>query len=80
MDTLRLVAESGDAYFEIIEGRGEGFYVFRYEGHRNTHDHLQDTVSQAKECAFEEFGVPVDAWQEVAPGQLPRFRKKPLGE
>lgn len=39
-----------------------GFYLYVYEGDWNSHDYLQDTRYFAKEQAFEEFGVPLDAW------------------
>ena len=51
MDTLRFVAECGVERFEIIEGCGEGFYVFRYVRGQNTHDYLQPDLSLAFGCA-----------------------------
>ena len=41
-----------------------GFYFYIYEDEQ-TFDHLQDTLEIAKLQAFEDFQVPLDAWQEV---------------
>lgn len=76
MDTLRFVAERGDERFEIIEGRGEGFYVFRYLDGRNTHDYLQDDIPMAHRCADHQWGLPATAWREAAPGELPLWQRK----
>ncbi len=43
-----------------------GYYLYVYEGNRCTYDYLQDTFQQAVECAFEEFGVPKEAWIKTA--------------
>ena len=53
--------------FKIEEDANTGFYVYALEGGRCTHDHLQDTLALAKECAREEFGVPEDAWHDAPP-------------
>lgn len=78
MKTLVLVAEHGNHRYEIVEGNGEGFYVFRYadlRGPQSTHDYLQDDLDRAKRCAQEEFGVDRSAWRPAATGEQPAFRK-----
>ena len=76
MDTLRVVAERGDERFEIIEGIGEGFYVFRYLNSQNTHDYLQNDVPMAHRCAEQQWGVSPAAWREALPGELPLWQQK----
>ncbi len=78
MNNLILVAEHDGHRFEIIEGRGEGFYLFRYsdlKGQKNTHDYLQDDIEMAKDCAGEEFGVPRDGWRDAVPAEQPAFKQ-----
>jgi hypothetical protein len=70
MDDLRFVAERGDERFEIIEGRGEGFYVVRYVNSKSTHDYLQSDVRMAFACAQGNWGVPESAWRKALPGEL----------
>jgi hypothetical protein len=48
--------------FEIALDEAVGYYVYRYVEGRCTPDYLQDTLDQTKYCAFDEFGVPIDAW------------------
>jgi hypothetical protein len=75
MDTLRFVAERGDERFEIIEGRGEGFYVVRYINGQSTHDYLQSEVEIAFGCAEANWGLPESAWREALPGELPLWEQ-----
>lgn len=42
-----------------------GYYLYVYEGEKNTYDFLQDTLYWAKQQAFEDFGVPWDAWKQI---------------
>jgi hypothetical protein len=46
-DEVLLVAEHDGCHFEIQEGRGEGYYVWRFVGasNRSTHDYLQDDLA-----------------------------------
>ena len=64
---LRLTATYNGLLFEIEESQpGIGFYFYVYD--RNgmcTHDYLQDTLIMTKECALEEFGIPLNAWRET---------------
>ncbi len=76
MDDLRYVVERGKERFEIIEGRGEGFYVFRYVDGTNTHDYLQLDLSMAHRCAEDQWGVVPVAWREASPGELPLWRQR----
>jgi hypothetical protein len=64
---LVLHAGHGGRTFKIEEDASAGFYVYAFEGERCTRDYLQDTLSLAKECARDKFGVPEDAWYEVTP-------------
>ena len=64
MERIKLFAKHNNQTFEIVEDLpGVGFYIYAYDSNgKNTHDHLQDTLQIAKECALEEFGVPLDGW------------------
>jgi hypothetical protein len=44
-------------------GEGVGFYLFVFSGDQCTNDYLQETLELTKQFAFEEFGVPPEAWQ-----------------
>jgi hypothetical protein len=76
MDTLRFVAERGNERFEIIEGRGEGFYVVRYVNDESTHDYLQSDLQMAFRCAEHYWGVSKSAWREALPGELPLWEQR----
>jgi hypothetical protein len=76
MDTLRFVAERGNERFEIIEGRGEGFYVVRYVDGESTHDYLANDVPVAYRCAEDNWEVSPSAWREALPGELPLWQQK----
>src|SRR5689334_20203529 len=75
MDTLRFVAERGSERFEIIEGNGEGFYVFRYLQGQQTHDYLQNDVPMAYRCAEHQWELPPSAWRPALPGERPLWQK-----
>ena len=76
--SLRLVARHDGFYFEItdewwgpafssgrkVSDRVRYYRVERYDRERNTHDYLQDSLEIAKECALDEWGVPLNAWRE----------------
>jgi hypothetical protein len=64
---LVLHASHGGRRFKIEEDANAGFYVYAFEGEKCTHDHLQDTLTLAKKCACEEFGVPEDGWHVATP-------------
>lgn len=51
--------------FIIREDTKAGFYLHVYENGIDKYDHLQDTLEIAKKQAFEDFGVPYDAWKQV---------------
>ena len=66
--------------FIIEHDKITGFYLFIYEDYlegfnfdlgsgqfceRHQQDHLQDTFEIAKQQALEDFGVPLDSWQEA---------------
>lgn len=57
-----LHATHGSRTFKIEQDEKVGFYLYAFEGDRCTHDYLQDTLAFAKECALEEFGVPLEKW------------------
>ena len=50
-------------HFEIKYDPSVGFYLFVFEKNKCIRDYLQDTLEQAKECAYEDFKVPKDIWE-----------------
>jgi hypothetical protein len=43
-----------------------GWYVYAYDKDgKNTHDYLQDSEIMAKECALDEFDVPLNSWKKM---------------
>ncbi|HEV8000134.1 MAG TPA: hypothetical protein VGP63_09655 [Planctomycetaceae bacterium] len=75
-DEVLLIADYDDCHFEIQEGRGEGFYIFRFVGENTvpSHDHLQDDLASAKSCALCEWGVPESAWKPRDSSEDSRLR------
>ena len=67
LSTMKLIAKYNNQTFEIVEDLPEvGFYIYAFDSlGKNTHDHLQDTEQKAKECALEEFVVPLDFWTSI---------------
>ncbi|MBS0626064.1 MAG: hypothetical protein JSS32_08450 [Verrucomicrobia bacterium] len=51
-------------HFEIKYDPVFGFYLYLYEGDKCIRDYLQDRLELAIECAWEDFGVPKDAWKK----------------
>lgn len=51
--------------FEIKKDLAAGFYLYVFEGNKCVYDHLQDTFEIAVDCAWEDYGVPKNAWKEV---------------
>ncbi len=43
---------------------GLGAFLFVYENGKCTFDYHQNSVQFCKECAYDEFGVPMDSWKE----------------
>jgi hypothetical protein len=71
MNNLRFVAERDLERFEIIECRGDGFYVLRYADGVSTHDYgPAASVSAAQTHAKQNFALPHSAWRESLPGEL----------
>ncbi|MDC7125728.1 MAG: hypothetical protein PQJ46_09170 [Spirochaetales bacterium] len=59
-------ANFGNLTFIIEEDNpAVGFYLYVYENEKCIKDYLQNTLSIAKECAFEDYNVPMEIWQEV---------------
>jgi hypothetical protein len=81
-DRVLLIADYAGCHFEIQEGRGEGFYVWRFAGEDtlSTHDYLQDDLAMAKRSALEEWGVPDNAWRTPASSKESRLRPKQSGK
>lgn len=52
-------------YYEIHYGPAVGFYLYIFENNRCISDYLQDTLELAIECAWEDFGVPKEAWEKI---------------
>jgi hypothetical protein len=75
MGQMHYIAERGPERFEIVEGGGEGFYVYRYQDGLCTHDYLQDDIAMAYECAEDEFGLNRSAWRAALPGEIPLMEK-----
>ncbi len=42
-----------------------GFYLYIWQNGIGQFEYLQDTVDICKYQAFEEFGIPLDCWEEV---------------
>lgn len=51
--------------FVIDHDEYVGYYLYVWEGEKNTFDYLQDTLHFAKRQALEDFGVPLDTWRQV---------------
>jgi hypothetical protein len=52
-------------YYEIKHDPLVGFYLYVFEDGKCIRDYLQDTLELAMECAWEDFGVPKEAWKKV---------------
>jgi hypothetical protein len=42
-----------------------GYYLYVYENGKGIYDYLQDTLAITIDQAFEQFGVPKDAWRQI---------------
>ena len=51
------------------------YYVYAWTEKGAEYDHLQDTLVMAKECAFEEFGVPLNSWEKLNEDRHPHYGK-----
>lgn len=49
---------------EIEYDKKAGYYLYVWENDIGIDDDLQDTLQFAKEAAME-YGIPLDAWQQV---------------
>lgn len=53
--------------FRIEKDNSEvGVYLYVYEDGKCTYDYLQDSIEDCMEFAVEEFGVPINSWNEIA--------------
>lgn len=52
-------------YYVIKQDPSVGFYLYVFEGDKCIFDYLQDTLELAMESAWEDFGVPKDAWEKI---------------
>ena len=52
-------------HYEIKHEPSVGFYLYVFEGDKCIRDHLQDTLEIAMEYAWEDYGVPKNAWKKV---------------
>ncbi len=43
-----------------------GFYLLVFKDNKCIFDDLQNDIRTCKRVAFEEFGVPIDLWNEVS--------------
>lgn len=65
---MKWIAEPVDLkprHFVIEHDPSAGFYLYVFEGGRDTHDYLQDTLEAAMEMAEEDFRVPRSEWRKV---------------
>ena len=53
------------SYFEIKEDSSVGFYLYVFENDKCIYDLLQDTFEIAIESAWEDYGVPKNAWEKI---------------
>lgn len=53
-------------HYEIKHDPSVGFYLYVFDGNRCIRDYLQDTLEIAIECAWEDFGLPKDAWEKIS--------------
>ena len=51
--------------YEIKQDPCAGFYLYVFEGDKCIFDYLQDTLEIAMECAWNDFGVPKNAWKKM---------------
>ena len=52
-------------HYEIKYDPLIGFYLYVFEDGKCIRDYLQDTLDLAMECAWEDCGVPKEAWKKV---------------
>ena len=52
-------------HYEIDHDQSVGFYLYVFEGDKCIDDYLQDTLAIAMKYAWEEYGVPKNAWKKV---------------
>lgn len=51
-------------YFEIKEDPAAGFYFYVFEDDKCIFDYLQDTFEIAVEYAWDNYGIPKNAWEK----------------
>lgn len=51
--------------YEIKYDYNAGFYLYVFENGKCISDYLQDTLELAMDCAWEDFGVPKEAWEQI---------------
>lgn len=64
---MKLIAETNfpkKIRCEIEHDEKAGYYLYVWENGIGIDDDLQDTLQFAKEAAME-YGIPLDAWQQV---------------
>ena len=42
-----------------------GLYLYVFDMVKCIKDYLQDTLEIAKDCAFDDYGVFIDSWEEI---------------
>ena len=42
-----------------------GYYLYVYENDKCVKDYLQNSLAIAKECAYEDYSVPINIWKEM---------------
>jgi hypothetical protein len=62
------VKNNVDKYRIILENRTEGAYIFIYDSPQSKFpewDYLDKDMQSAKEFCFEDYGTPLDSWQDL---------------
>mgnify|MGYP001799522492 FL=1 len=66
MEYRKFKAQHGEFTFLLEEDFPEvGVYMYISKAGRGFRDELQNNIDLCKEQAYEEYGVPLDAWEEV---------------
>lgn len=66
MNRQKYKAEYSEKIFVIKQDKPEvGWYLYVYENRRCIYDYLQGTLEITKEFAEEQFGVPLEKWEQI---------------
>lgn len=66
MEYRKFKAQHGEFTFLLEEDFSEvGVYMYISKAGKGFRDELQDSIDICKRRAYREYGVPLDAWEEV---------------